>query len=306
MTTHNELLEGIKNDADIHAAIQSIKHEISKHNAVIDGNYPSLNFMENRERKQKADKARSDLLKAIDALAKLEQLQADNKTQVSITLVIENQAAISTVQAEIDRYQGLIDDHQRIINISSNKDDLTSSLMGQREQLLTNIALGYDKASSLKKINDQLQAAKKEQAETLANNQNIIDDAQQTITGINRLVMSSREKLAYLHTVHLKIVDALLMEQAEQTAIEFNELAQELFRKLMHLSALGLLVSKLDQGSQDSSLFHWFDIKIPTINSAKPPIDFNSVRYAVNSLDSLNGIKQNLIEQGVNVDIAGI
>lgn len=306
MTTHKDLLDRINATDDLNAAIQSTQREISKHKTTIDSNCPTLNVEENEERKEKADKARSDLLEATDRLNGLEQQLANNQLGASIELLLENQAAVDTVKTELDRYQGLIDDQQRIIDTASNHEDLTPPLMAQREQLLTDIALGHDKAPALKKLNAQLQAIKTEQAVTLTSNQTMINDAQQTIDGLKRLVTSSQKKLAHLQTVSLKILDLLLMEQAEQNAIEFNEMAQGLFDKLMQLSAIGILVAKLGNGSETNGLFNWFQVNVPTINSTKPPIDFNNVRFANNALDSVNQIKQNLIKQGVKLDLMGV
>ncbi len=254
-------------------------------------------------------------MKANSTLSTLEQELANSKPYVSIDLVIEHQAAIITVQAEIDNYEKLIEVQQQIIAIASQQPDLTSELIAKREELLTDIVLGGNKASALKKLDEQLETIETNQAATLASNSKIIEQANQTIIGLNRRVVSTREKLSYLQSFTPKVLDILLMEQAEQVSIEFNAIASTLIEKLKHLVALESLITQLGQRGDTGLLYDYWRVKIPCVGYEKIPatlhiethyiIDGNQTAFKSESMDTVNQVRQHLISQGVQLNQIG-
>jgi hypothetical protein len=235
---------------------------------------------------------------------------------ITLESVIQHQAAIDTLQTEFDNYQNLIDDQQRIIATASNTDDLTSGLIAQREELLTEIALGGNKAAELKKIDSQLETAKAKQTATLISNQTSTDQAQQTINGLNRRLDATQQRLTYLQSLSPKILDILLMKQATQDAIEFNAMALVFIDKFKALVAIDLLVTQCGQRKNTGLLYDSWLFKIPCAGSKKTPATlFIPDHYLIDTTSQLKqseeikvNVKQladRLIKQGVNLDCIG-
>lgn len=252
------------------------------------------------------NQASDDLDKINSNLEALEQQINECQQCVNIERVIEHQAAIDTVQAEINNYQQLIEDQQQIITIASQQPDLTSELIAQREELLTEIALGGNKASALKKLDTQLDTIKTEQAVTLASNSKTIEQANQTISGLNRRVTSTQEKLFYLQSFTPKMLDILLMEQASLAAIEFNAMAEVMREKLTTLAAIDLLIIEQGQRKQTGLFNGGWQLSLPIIGKLTPQTFLNSPLFIMNhSVDGVNQLKQCLLNQGIKLNQIG-
>jgi hypothetical protein len=270
-------------------------------------------------------KASEEKLKSIDAeLARAKhQLEVAHKEisaisaalsefvpETSISAVLDHQQAIETEQAELDKYQALIDEQQKKISAASVTGDKVTPLIRKREELLADIALGKAKAETLEKLDSDIEQARKDQEAEQSSNKNIITDAKNTIAGLERGAESIKARIAELNHLTPSVLDYLLMGMAKQSAEEFNRLAQEMAQNLTELAALDKMIS--DLGKRDrSGLFpnSWWNAQIPNIGNIPPCTALNgdSVHYfntangTIYLMDAIHQIKQNIINQGIKI-----
>lgn len=259
----------------------------------------------------------ADLSRATGEMAELKARMVDLKTQiiacdsaVSLATVLAHQNTIAPTQSELTQLQQLIADQQRVIAETSDHKNTVAPLIGHREELLADIALGADKAAELAQLDRKIEVLQKEQDNSLALNQKTIAHARQTISGLDRRQASVQEKLNQLNRLTPKILDLFVMTKAMQTADEFAALADQLVKKMLELLALDALVADFGQRS-NSGLFGGDDnrLTIPCINGVKPLESIKGadgtrvtiVRGFAPIAEPIAKIKQDMINQGVNI-----
>jgi len=271
--------------------------------------------LNNRLDKVKAIEA--DLNRVNNEWAELNAQIADLKkqltacdTQASLANVLEHQNAITATQGKLVNFQQLIAEQQHVITEAGNQEDTITPLIGQREELLADIALGEDKTADLEQLDNVIKAMQEERDGKQVLNKNTIAHAQQTISGLSRRLAVTQNKLNRLNDLTPKLLDLFVMTKTEQAANDFTALADQLIQKMNELIALDALVLEIGN-RKDSGLFpdQASLLRIPCINGVKPldhlngspGVYVNIFRGLFPFVETLNQIKQGMINQGVNI-----
>jgi chromosome segregation ATPase len=265
----------------------------------------------------KADKLEAKLSKAKDEMAALDKAieaitaeLSECEHNANVSQVIAHQKAIAAEQAELDKYQALIEEQKNKIADAGIKEDKVTLLIVRREELLADIALGKAGAEEVDKLDQGIARTRQAQEAEQSANAQIIMDANNTISGLERGAESIKARIAKLNHQTPGILDAFIMGMARQSADDFNRIAQELSQKLIELSALDKMVSTFGKRHR-TGLFPnqaWI-AKIPNINNVDPCRVLNGDQYhyfnvanrAINVEEAMRQLKQSLIEQGVNI-----
>jgi hypothetical protein len=241
----------------------------------------------------------------------LEQSIHELRNSVTTDLITKHNDIINTVQSEIEGYQQLIAAQQQIIEKANDEPDPTIPLMVKREDLLTDIALGKDKAGELSNLDAEIGTIKAEQATTRTDNKNAINQAEQTINGLNRRVIDTQERLRLLQAYTPKIIDAYLMAKANQAAIEFNAMTQEISERMTNLICIDSIIKEFGQRENTGLFYRDWLLKIPLIASDKPIpyteirtsshhcVDSHSQDFIKETNAKIIQLKNELIEQGI-------
>jgi chromosome segregation ATPase len=266
---------------------------------------------------EKAAKLETELAKAKDEMAALDKAieaitaeLSECEHNANVSQVIAYQKAIAAEQAELDKYQELIEDQKNKIADAGIKEDKVTPLIGRREELLADIALGKAGAEELDELDQDIARTRQAQEAEQSANAQIITDANNTISGLERRTESIKARIAELNHQTPGILDAFIMGMARQSADDFNRIAQELAQKLIELSALDKMVSTFGKRHR-TGLFPnqaWI-AKIPNINNVAPCRALNGDQYhyfnvanrAINVEEAMRQLKLSLIEQGVNI-----
>lgn len=230
--------------------------------------------------------------------------------ETDLSDVLEHQKAIETEQVELDKYQALIDDQQSKISAVSVAEDKVTPLIRKREELLADIALGKAKAEMLGLLDSDIDRARQEQAAEQSNNENITTDARNTIAGLERRTDSIKARIAELNHLTPGILDCLFMSMAKQSAEDFSRIAQEMAQKLTELAAMDAMIPAFGMRS-NTGLFprDWWVAQIPNIGSMTPCAAlngdaghyFNARNGGINVEDEMLQLKQDMINQGINL-----
>ena len=230
--------------------------------------------------------------------------------KTNLLTVLEHQKAIETEQTELDKYHVLIEDQNSKIAAASIREDKVTPLIRHREELLADIALGKAPADNLGKLDDEIDQARKAQEAEQVTNDKIIIDAQNTIAGLERGTHSIKIRIAKLNHLTPGILDYLVMGMAQQSAEDFNRLAQEMAQKLIELVALDKMVSEFGKRNH-TGLFHtdWWAAQIPNVGNVPPCVELSGdANHFINTNNSkiyvkeaIQQLKQNMIIQGINL-----
>ena len=259
----------------------------------------------------------TDLSKANQELGLLDAQIAELKRQiiasvsrVSLANVLEHQNTISATQGDLANFQNLIADQQRAITEANHHTDTVAPLINQREELLTDIALGEDKSTDLEQLDQQIEVSRQEQDNQLALSKKTIAAAQQTIAGLNRRMAETQDKLNRLNRLTPQLLDLFVMMQAEQAAKDFTALADQIIQKMHELITLEALVSDIGI-RQDSGLF--LDplsmLTIPCISGVSPLDSLNGapgvyariVKAQFPVAEAMRQIKRDMVNQGITI-----
>jgi len=283
--------------------------------AVDNGHQGRQKELNNRRDKVKAIEA--DLNRVNNEWAELNAQIADLKKQItacdsqaSLANVLEHQNAITATQSELVNFQQLIAEQQHVITEAGNHEDTITPLIGQREELLADIALGEDKAADLEQLDKAIKVMQEERDGKQALNDKTIAHAQQTISGLSRRLASTQDNLNRLNKLTPKLLDLFVMTKTEQAANDFTALADQLIQKMNELIALDALVLEIGN-RKDSGLFpdQASLLRIPCTNGVKPlehlngspGVYVNIFRNLFPFIETLSQIKQGMNNQGVNI-----
>jgi hypothetical protein len=266
---------------------------------------------------EEVNKLEAELTKAKGEIAALnkdiDDITADLSEcehKANVAHVLEHQKAIEAEQAELDKYQSLIQEQQNKISAASIKEDKVTPLINRREELMADIALGKAKAENLVELDKDIARTRQAQeAEQLVRNQTITD-ANNTISGLERRTDSIKDRITKLNHLTPGILDYLIMGMAQQSAEDFNRIAQEMVQKLTELAALDAMVSAFGK-RHNTGLFPNFawNAKIPNINNVTPCKAlngdehhyFNTANRMINVEDAIQQLKENMMHHGVNI-----
>lgn len=137
-------------------------------------------------------------------MPELEQKILELRNSVSIESIIKHKDTINTVRTEIDGYKKLVAEQEQIISLANDEPDAVTPLMIKREDLLTDIALGKDKANELSNLDVEIEVLKTEQQAKRTNNKNAINQAEQTINGLKRRISEHRNNYVLCKPTRLK------------------------------------------------------------------------------------------------------
>jgi chromosome segregation ATPase len=266
---------------------------------------------------EKAAKLEAELIKAKGEMAALDKAIAAITAELSefehdanISQVLAHQKAIEAEQTELGKYQELIEEQKKKISDASIKENKIAPLISRREELLADIALGKAGAEELADLDQDIARTRQAQEAEQSSNAQIITDANNTISGLERRTESIKARIAELNHLTPGVLDGLIMGIAQQTADEFNRIAQDMAQKLIELAALDALVSTFGK-RHNTGLFPnqaWI-AKIPNINNVEPCTALNGDQYhyfsagnrMINVDAAIQQLKQDLIDQGVNI-----
>ncbi|MDO9142179.1 MAG: hypothetical protein Q7U38_17820 [Methylobacter sp.] len=224
-------------------------------------------------------------------IATLEADLLSCNSNVNVSDLLEHQKAIETAQAELDKYQSLIDQQESKIAGAAAKECKVTPLISKREELMADIALGKTPAENLAKLDNEIDRTRKAQEAEQTSNANIITDAKNTIAGLERRAQTVKYRIRDLNDRTPIFFDFVLMDMAKKSREDYERIIQELGRKLIELRALDTIISTSGK-RVETELFpgDWWFYQIPNMNNVK-----------LNEENAINLLKQGMIEQGIKI-----
>lgn len=150
--------------------------------------------------------------------------------------VKEAEGLIVTLQAAIANQREQI---QRANSFTTN----VPELLGQRENLLADIALKKKDRQELEQLDATIAVARQELAANKANAAKVVPDAEAAIVGLERQLSVAKDSLTLLLSCKPKVVYDFLLSEAEQIGEEYAAGCMAVIAKYRNLLALDAIIS---------------------------------------------------------------
>ena len=219
--------------------------------------------------------------------------------------VLDNQAAIVTVNAAIKKLAKALDDCEtQIEDHNAAMSDLIP-LQSEREDLLAAVAIGEKKQSDVDKLDASIAKLRDQHKDAKP----ALDAINQTIGGLQRRMAEATANLTKLKADRAGILRSFLTSRAEALGAEYVQAAKLLESKYMQLLATSELLSKA--GRTSPLKMHGEGLHIPNFDlesmaGAADRVFRNAIFHSkLNSFGDLkeciNQETRSLLEQGIEL-----
>jgi len=264
-----------------------------------------------KEKSNLESQREAELLSVCSALEEQETLSGELlslRIGANDKVLLDHQAKIAGIEAQINRLTGLITEQQTIIVAHDFSENRAEELRQQRQEILTDISLGDDKAEELQAITKELAAAEKVDAKTNTANAQATQDAQAIVAGLSGRLSVEQTKLTLLkrNTPHLfgeYIRDMALIELEAYKKASNNIIG--IVERINHLDSL--MEVHGDEATTGVLNFDRWEMKLPrfkdmvslssTQDSEHYYVDFNN--HTVFDPAGAEAIKSAVIKKGI-------
>lgn len=157
----------------------------------------------------------------------------------SLQAVLQNQQAAAVVQQTVNTLRAAIDSQRAKADQLNGLAVAIAQLEIQREDLLSDIAIGQNKTDELKRLEEILAEKRRDLSDQ--GTQAAIED---TVAGLQRKLERAESERVGLREEAPGLMRRLLLARAEELGLEYAACAKATHALYMQLSALGLLLQE--------------------------------------------------------------